>query len=457
MPVEPSPSRRRLTLFDATCIMVGIVVGSGIFGIPSEVAKLSANSLVLLSVWICGGIASLLGALCYAELSTRYPEDGGGYAFLNRAYGPWAGFLFAWSDFWIVRPANIGAVAFVLGAYAQAAWPNRVGGSLGYALAAVAVTTGVHLCGIHIGRWSQNAMSVAKVVGLLLVVLAAAFASPVQAADHAASSGAVLGDWPRAWVLVMFCYGGWSDLSNVAAEVREPSRNLLRALVLGIATITALYLAVNGAALYALGLDGLAESHAMAVDVVQAPFTGPTATPAAALAGLVGILVAVSCLGSLSGVVFTGARVYFALGLRHKLFAWLAGWDARRNTPPQSLVAQAGISCALLLVAGQKEGGFDRLVIFNAPCYWGFTMLVTLAVIVLRLRDQTTPFPFRTPLFPLTPILFAAVCLALVIASISWVLRPENRGPEAWYSLAILIVGAVLTPVFTWARRSGPA
>jgi amino acid transporter len=141
----PSPpnadARRQLTLLDATCIMVGVVVGSGIFGTPKAVAEVSPNLWAFFGIWIAGGIASLLGAMCYAELSTRYPEDGGNYAYLNRAFGSWAGFLYAWTDFWIVRPANAGAVAFVLGDYAQAALPLGDHGVLIYAVTAVALST----------------------------------------------------------------------------------------------------------------------------------------------------------------------------------------------------------------------------------------------------------------------------------------------------------------------------
>ena len=130
--------------------------------------------MLLIGVWLAGGVASLLGALCFAELSTRYPEHGGTFAFLNRAYGSWAGLLFAWTDFWIVRPANAGAVAIVLGNYANAACPGPTSAPPGYAVAAVLLATATHLGGLHVGRWSQNVMSLAKMVGLLLIVVGCA-------------------------------------------------------------------------------------------------------------------------------------------------------------------------------------------------------------------------------------------------------------------------------------------
>jgi len=435
---SPAEHQRQLTMLDATCIMVGIVVGSGIFTSPSEVAKECPQAWMLLALWLCGGLASLLGALCFAELSTRYPEHGGTYAFLNRAYGPSAGLLFAWTDFWIVRPANAGAVALVLGRYANDAWPVPYG-VMFYAIGGVCLATGMHLRGLHVGRWSQNALSIAKMLGLLLVIVAAlAMTHPATAAPTIASSSAT--GLFQAFVLVMFTYGGWSDLSNVAAEVRDPSRNLLRSLVLGVTAITITYLAINGAAVYALGVERLGRSEAFATDLVEG------------LGGFgqrfVASLVIVCCFGSLVGVVFTGARVYHALGLRHKLFSWLGGWDARRSTPPQSLLAQAAITCALLALAGNDKQGFENLVVFAAPCYWGFTLLAALAVIVLRRQDTESPLFFRVPLHPLTPLAFAAICCVLVVSSVVYVTR--HLSTQAWYTIVVIAAGLLLT---VWTRE----
>lgn len=434
------PDRRQLTLLDAVCIMLGIVVGSGIFRTPADVAAHCSAAWVFLGVWLAGGVASLLGALCFAELSTRYPEHGGTYAFLNRAYGSWAGLLFAWADFWIVRPANAGAVAIVLGNYANAALPWPTCGAAGYAVVAVLLATATHLMGLRTSRWSQNAMSLAKIAGLLLIV-AVAVVLPASTRGPT-SAEAAPGSLATALVLVMFCYGGWSDLSNVAAEVRDPARNLLRSLVIGIAAIVGTYLAVNAAAVYALGLETLARSPAFASDIAGTlgRFGGH----------FVSVLVIVSCFGSLSGVVFTGARVYHALGLRHAMFAWLSGWDVRRNTPPQSLAAQAAISCVLLLVAGRDENGFERLVVFAGPCYWGFVMMAALAVIVLRQRDRVTPTPFRVPFYPLVPLVFAAVCGALVYAAAAFIAE-SSVAIEVWYSVIVVVAGIALA---LWTSRT---
>jgi amino acid transporter len=451
-------ARRQLSLLDATCIMVGIVIGAGIFRTPSGVAALSPSATVLLGIWLMGGVASLLGALCYAELATRYPEDGGTFAFLHRAYGPWASLLFAWTDFWIVRPSNLGAVAFILADYAQTANPLGEAGRLIYALSAVMLATAVHLIGLKAGRWSQNILSILKVVGLIQVVFAAFTLSPVVASSSAGTTpGTSYLEWSQAFVLVMFCYGGWSDLSYVAAEVRHPTRNMLWAMVLGVTAITLLYLAVNAGAIYALGIPRLAASEAFAADVINLrldtltiPLSGRDLSLPRWGDGLVGLLVVVCCLGALSGMVFTGARVYFALGLRHLTFAWLGGWNLRRSTPPQSLVAQALMSCVLIGLAGQDPHGFERLVIFNSPCYWGFTLLAALAVIVLRVRDRETPLAFRVPFYPVLPLVFASVCGVLIASSVQYVVK--NLAIEAIYSAGILLSGGL---VAWWVNRRG--
>jgi APA family basic amino acid/polyamine antiporter len=213
--------------------------------------------------------------------------------------------------------------------------------------------------------------------------------------------------------------------------------------VLGVAAIAGTYVAVNAAAVYSLGLEGLVKSPAFAVEMVGE--VGPIGER------LVALLVIVCCFGSLSGVVFTGARVYHALGLRHAMFAWLSGWDVRRGTPPQSLAAQAAISCLLLLVAGRDEKGFERLVVFAGPCYWGFVMLTALAVIVLRQRDRLTPSPFRVPFYPFLPLAFAAVCGALVWAAVAFITE-SGVTIEVSYSVIVVAAGMALA---LWTSRSG--
>ncbi len=196
------------------------------------------------------------------------------------------------------------------------------------------------------------------------------------------------------------------------------------------------YLAVNGAAILALGRDQLASVPAYGARIL-------TTSGRSGGEALMGILVIIACLSSLSGMVFTGARIYFALGLRHGWMRWLSHWDQQRGTPPRSLLAQAAIGCLLLLFAGRDSNGFDRLVILAAPCYWGFIGLACLAILVLRKRDRITPVLFAVPGYPVAPLLFAALCLIMVAASGIYVV--SNLEAEVYYSIGMLALGVALS------------
>lgn len=428
-------ARRHLSLLDATCIMVGIVVGSGIFRTPSDVADRSGSTQVFLLMWLAGGAASLLGALCFAEWCTQFPEDGGSYAFLRRAFGTRTAFMFAWTDFWIVRPSNLGLVAITLADYAQKIYPLGPHGPLIYAIAAVTVATGPHLLGIHQGRWSQNVLSIGKILGLLVVIAIGLCMRPIGEQQVSTLAPQNL-DYGSAFVLVMFCYGGWSDLSYVAAEVKSPERNLLRALALGVAVVTAIYLLANVSFIAALGYSGVAHSEAVAADVV--------ATRLGDVGGdLLSALVVVACFSSLSSMIFTGARVYFALGRDDARFKWLGGWDETRHTPRFSLLAQAAL-CSLLLMATSLTGDrfsqtFERLVIFNGPCYWGFSLITVAGLFVVRRTYTSKNIGYRIPFFPWLPIVFLAVCSLLVGSSINYMAKHWEI--EGAYCVAVIGIG----------------
>ena len=237
----PDRPRRQLSLFDAICMIVGIIIGSGIYEATPHIAENVAGPAWLMLAWLLGAALSLAGALCYAELISRYPEEGGDYVFLSRAFGRSWGFLFAWAQFWVIRPGSIGAMAYVFGLYANrlvsldayTAWPHTW-----YACGAIALLTLLNMAGATEGKWTQNVLSVAKVLGLLTlfgvaVVWAVRQASPdepaqgmqvaaeVAPAVQAASQGASR-SFGLAMILVLFAYGGWSEIAFVAAELKEP-------------------------------------------------------------------------------------------------------------------------------------------------------------------------------------------------------------------------------------------
>ena len=300
---------RALTLFDSTCLIVGIIVGAGIYQTAPDVARGVGGAWGVLAIWLCGGALSLCGALGYAELATAYPREGGDYVYLGRAYGRWAGFLFGWAQLSVVRPGDIAVMAFVFGTYARSLYEPFAGSELFYAVAAVVLLTVINALGVREGKWTQNLLTILKLLGLLAIVGVAFVGTPAPAAREPAGPLPV----SLALILVLFTFGGWNEMAYVAAEVKDSRRNIVRALVIGTAAVTVLYLLVNAAFLHSLGYAGLTQSRAVAADTVAAVFpeTGRR---------LISALICVSALGALNGLIFTGARISYAMGAEHRVF-----------------------------------------------------------------------------------------------------------------------------------------
>ena len=421
--------KKELTLFDSTCLIMGIIIGTGIFVFAPTVAKGVGSSGGVFAIWIVGGILSLLGTLCYAELASAYPREGGDYVYLGRAYGPWAGFLFGWIQLVVVRPADIGVMAFGFATYTSKLYdplrnPDAPGKTdpltlVTYACGAVLILTAVNILGVRQGKWTQNVLTVVKVVGLLGIVAVALFAPQVEAVP-VKFDAMPLG---VAMVVTLFIFGGWNEMAYVAAEVKNAERNIVRALVLGVGAVTVVYLLVNGAYLHVLGFGGLATSEAVATDVVSRVFSGTGAN-------LISALVCISALGVINGQVFTGARISYAMGTDHRQFRWLGKWHPWTGTPVTALLAQGAAAVALILV-------FRSLidtVVFAAPAVYTFYLGTALAVVVLRFREPEVSRPFRIPGFPLPPLVFAAVCGYLIWSQFNY--RP--------------LMGAVCLIVMLW-------
>ena len=421
-----SAPRRQLTLLDSACLIVGIIVGVGIYQVGPDVARGAAHPIGVLALWLAGGVLSLCGALGYAELAAAYPQAGGDYAYLTRAYGRWAGFLFGWIQLAIVRPGDIVVMAFAFATYAQAVWNPFPHSQQFYAALAVATLTLVNIVGVRHGKWTQNILVFAKVAGLGAIVVVAFLAPHRQETPSAAPLLPV----SLALIFVLFTYGGWNEMAYVAAEIVNPARNVLRALVLGMALVTALYLLVNGAFLYALGLGGLAQSQSVAVDAVSGAFPRSAGV-------LVSILICVSALGAVNGLIFAGARISYAVGRDYRPFKRLGRWNATTGTPVAALVLQGVVALALVGVLGS----FVNTLLYTAAPVYLFYLATTLAVIVLRRKDPATPRPYRMWGYPLTPLVFGATCLFLAYSAVRY---------KPWIALSALGLLLAGVPLF-WA------
>ena len=425
--------RRQLTLLDTTCIIVGIIIGAGIFETTPHVAANVNGTIDLWLVWLAGGFVALIGSLCYAELATTYPEDGGDYVFLTRAYGRNMGFLFGWAEYWIVRPGNIGAMAYIFARYAYQLLPLGSDHDFRiYACVAIILLTGLNLCGVRSGKWTQNTLTLAKVIGLLGVVAVGLFLVTGPTTGPSAARPPDSGSLQLALIMVLFTYGGWSEMAYVSAEIRDPSRNVLRALLLGSGTVTLIYLLTNISFVNALGLPGVRASEAVAADVVSGQFTGWGERA-------ISLLICISCLGTINGMIFTGSRIFYKVGTEHRCFHWLGRWDERFDAPTRSLVLQAAVTLALVIGFGPNRDAFKRLVVFTTPVFWFFFLAVGVSLFVLRFRDAGAARPFRVTFYPLTPILFCASCLFMLYASLNWAY--QNGSHEVLWSLLILASG----------------
>lgn len=436
--------KKELSLFDSTCIIVGIIIGAGIYQMAPAIASGAGSWWGVLAIWVVGGLLSLCGALGYAELATAYPKEGGDYVYLSRAYGRWAGYLFGWIQLTIVRPGDIAIMAFAFATYARAIYdvvphlPESYSVRL-YAGAAAVVLTAVNILGVKEGKWTQNILTTVKALGLLAIV-AAALLGPQKAVtvENVDSIPPTL-----ALIFVLFVYGGWNEMAYVAAEVKNPRRNIVRALVLGTTAVMVLYLLVNGAFLHTLGYKGMVASKAVAADSISTVFPKTAGR-------LISALVCISALGAVNGLIFTGARISYAMGAEHRLFRALGNWHPRTGTPLWALLVQGVIAIAFILVFGS----FIDTVIYTAAAVYSFYLATNLAVIVLRFREPQTERPYRVTGFPITTLIFCAACAMLIHSSIKYAYAFKRA---SLLVLACTLAAGILIYLLFDRRQSRPS
>ena len=452
-PRSPAAPHRVLSTVDGIVLVVGLVVGAGIFRTPPLVAAQVGDAWSFLGLWAAGGLIALVGALCYAELASTYPHPGGEYHVLRRAFGGAVGFLLGWSRLTVLQTGSIALLAFVFADYAVslvAAGPaaSRVAVPA-LAAGAVVVLTLVNVVGLRPGKRTQYALTGAEIAGLCAVIaggfLVAARAGlgdgPAAGSGGGADAGgASTPNVALALVFVLLTYGGWSEAAYLSAELRDERRGVRRTLVWGVAVVTVLYLLANAAYALALGLEGVGGSTAVAVDVMRA-----AAGQWGAVA--VGLVVMASALSSANATMITGARGSFAVGADVAPLAALGVWSATDRddggTPRRALVAQAVVSLVLVALGAATRTGFETMVAYTAPVFWLTLLLMGVALFVLRRREPARERPFRVPLYPLTPLLFCATSAGMLYSSVAY------AGRGAVLGLLVMLAGV---PVLLLAR-----
>ncbi len=433
--VRPMPGET-LRPRHAIAICVGVVIGAGIFRTPSLVAANSADSLMFMLAWVAGGVLSMIGALCYAELASAYSGTGGDYSYLKRAFGERTGFVYAWSRLAVIQTGSIALLGFLFGDYMSEIVPIGAWGPTLYAAAVVVLLTLMNWLGVRQGAGTQVWLTTLEIGGIVLI-LAVAFlftgsadtSAPVSPPGASSQFGMVM-------VFVLLTFGGWSETVYVTAELKDAPRQIARVLVVSLSLVTLLYVLVNAAYLHVLGLGGIATSDAVATDTLRA-----VGGDGGAIA--ISLLVAIAALTSANATIFTGARTAYALGRSVPELGWLGRWDSLRETPGNAMIAQALVALALVIVGGMSRNGFQKAIEFTAPAFWLFMLAVGIALFVLRAREPDVERPFKVPLYPLLPIIFCATSAYLLFASIAY------AGWSAFAGIALLALGVLLSFLVT--------
>ncbi len=422
-----------LSVFDAVMIITGIVIGGGIFAFPPLVAAMTGSVEWMFGAWILGGLLALIGALCYAELATTFPNAGGDYYFLTRAYGRDVSFFFAWARVTVISTGAIALLAFVFGDYMSRVLSLGEHSSVIYAVLIVIALTAVNIAGLRMSAKLQNVMSVLLVLGLLLVVIAGFVAPAPASVPPAESTSGVPALFGTALLFVLFTYGGWNDAAYISAEVKGGNRAIVTVLVTSLLVITAVYLLFIAALVAGLGFEGLKASKQVAADIAQKAF-GSFGEKS------IGAIVALAALTSINATMLVTARTNYSLGRDWRIFAFMGRWSAERDTPVAAMVTTSVISLLIVLIAAANQGGVKFMVDFTAPVFWLFFLLTGIGLFVLRFRYPQIARPFKVPLYPILPIVFVGTCAFLLYRSLLFTF--ENQAIRV--AIYVMLSGVVV-------------
>jgi basic amino acid/polyamine antiporter, APA family len=452
---EPRPELKRvLGLWGASSIVVGTIIGSGIFLVPTAMIRQLGSPMLVLLVWVVGGLLSLAGALTYAELASAFPEAGGEYVYLREAYGPFWAFVYGWTQMWVAKSGSIATLATAFFYYLANFLPGlerlvvvirlpigpgggpldiRVGQLL--AIAVIAGLAVLNYYGVKVGGNVQVVVTVVKVVLIVLVIgiglgcglgRVSNLTTPVQAAGGVSGFFAAL-------VAALWAYDGWNNVSMVSGEIRRPERNLPLALIFGTLAVVILYLATNLAYFSVLSAGEVAGSSRVAASMMGR-ILGPFG------AGAVSIAAMISIFAALNGSILSGARVPYAMARDQLFFANVGRVHPQYRTPGVSILALCAWSCLLVL-----SGRYEQLFTYVIFASWILYAMATASVIVLRKKRQELARPYRTLGYPVMPVLFCIVAVGLLVSTLFQSPR------ESLLGVALILCGVPL--YFHWRRR----
>jgi len=447
--------RRDLGPWAAACVVVGTVIGSGIFLVPKTMTIETGSPAAVLAVWVFGGLLTLAGALTYAEMAAMMPEAGGEYVYLKQAYGPFWGFLYGWTQMWVAKSGSIATLATGFFYYLANFNPAlegvlfRIDLPIGPGGGPLVIQTGqvlaigvilglavVNYMGVKVGGGVQIATTIAKLGLIALVILIGLFAGAAEPANFATSIPARggLAGFIAALVAALWAYDGWNNVSMVAGEVKNPHRNLPRALIYGTGLVMAIYLLTNIAYFAVLSAAEVAAHDRVASEMMGRVLGAPGAS-AVAIAAMISIFAA------LNGSILSGSRVPYALAHDGLFFKAFGRVHEKHHTPGFSILALSAWSCVLVL-----SGRYDQLLTMVIFPSWILYGMAAAAVVVLRRKLPNAPRPYRTLGYPVVPVLF--VLVAILLLSVTLVNSPRESG------LGLVIIAAGFPFYLHWKRRA---
>ena len=429
--VEDLP--RRLGMLDGTAIVIGIVIGSGIFVLPNLIARSLPSASAILAVWVVAGLLSFLGALAYAELGAMLPATGGQYVYLREAYGPLCAFVSGWTFMLAVLAGGSAWLAVTFSIYAGYFVSLTPAAAKALSIALIAVLSAINYVGVREGAWVQRIFTGLKIAGLL-VLIGGALLSPHRAAPAAAPTLAAM-HFGVAMAACLMAYNGWSYVSFVAGEMRDPRKNLLRAMVAGMAAVALLYVSANIAYLKVMSIAQIAVTDRVGADLATRTM-GPIGGT------FVSSIVLLSIVGAVNGCILTGARIPFAQARDHLFFARFGEVHPRFQTPGFAIIC-SGIWIAILILTGS----YETLYSYSILAAWIFYTLSVGAVFVLRRKLPDVDRPYRMWGYPYTLWLFVAVSVWFMADALVTETRPSL--------MAFVIVAAGVVAYRMWSRVTG--
>ena len=460
--MRPSPTsqpatielKRDLGLWSAVAIVVGTVIGSGIFLVPRTMIQRVGSPEMVFVVWVAGGLLSLAGALSYAELAAAMPEAGGEYVYLREAYGPVWGFLYSWTQMWVAKSGSIATLGTGFFYYLTNFLPELNGvllvvplpiGAHGapleirygqiFAMALILFLAGVNYFGVKVGGEVQVAVTVIKVALILFIIVVGLGWGhrPEPAVSQAAHIPLSFAGFFAAMVAALWAYDGWNNVSMVASEIRQPQRNLPLALIWGTLAVAIIYLLANAAYFYVLSPAEVAGSNRVAAEMMRRVLCG-------AGANIVSVAAMISIFAALNGSILSGARVPYAAARDGLFFPSIARVHPRYHTPGVSILALSAWAALLVL-----SGSYDQLFTYVIFASWLLYGMTTAAVLVLRRKRPDLMRPYSTLGYPIVPVLFVASALCLVISTLF------DSPRESLLGLALILAG--LPFYFHWRKQ----